>query len=68
MTAGLYQIAITGRIGPAMRSAFADLASEEVQRHHVLLVHEDGPDALTSVLDLLDDWGIEVERVTARYR
>ncbi|HET6921076.1 MAG TPA: hypothetical protein VFI46_16675 [Jiangellaceae bacterium] len=67
MTAGRYRIAITGRIGPAIRSAFAELVSEEVQRHHVLLVREDRPDALTSVLDRLDGWGVDVDRVTARY-
>jgi hypothetical protein len=68
MTAGLYRIIVTGRIGPTLSRAFSDLVPEVVGRHHVLLVPDDVENRLLSVLDRLDDRGIEVDEVIARYR
>jgi hypothetical protein len=68
MTARRYQIAVNGLIGPTLSSAFPDFTTDVVGRHHVLLVPDDAEDRLISVLTCLDDRGIEVEQVTARYR
>ena len=67
MTACLYRITVTGRIGPTLMTADPDLATEVVDRHHVLLV-EDAEVGLLTVLSRLGKHGIEVDRVIARYR
>jgi hypothetical protein len=68
MTAGRFRITVAGLIGSTLKSAFAELAAEEVARHHVLVVPGDGPDVLFPVLHHLDEQGVEVEQVIARYR
>ena len=50
------------------RDLLPHLIGRPFGRHHVLLVPDDAEDRLISVLNCLDDRGIEVEEVTARYR
>jgi hypothetical protein len=68
MTPGRYRISVNGLIGPTLTSAFPGFVSEVVARHHVLLVRDDAEDRLLAVLSRLDERGIEVDHVVARYR
>lgn len=68
MTANRYQITVSGLIGPTLTSAIPGFTTDTVTRHHVLLVPANAEDHLLPVLTRLDECGIEVDQVIARYR
>jgi hypothetical protein len=63
---GYYVLTIAGQIGPLSRHVLSDLLVEHVPRHHVLLIPAVQTE-LISLLDQLDERGIEVDRVTGWY-
>ncbi|HEY9378372.1 MAG TPA: hypothetical protein VIQ02_14920 [Jiangellaceae bacterium] len=68
MTARLYQITVNGLIGPILTGDLPGFTTSVVNRHHVLMVPADAEDRLLAILGRLHEHGIDVERVTARYR
>jgi len=68
MTVGRYQITVNGLIGPTLTSDLPGFTTRVVGRHHVLLVSRDVENRLLAVLGRLQEHGIEVDQVTARYR
>jgi hypothetical protein len=63
----MYRVIVTGRLGPILTNAFADLDAQEIPRHHVLLIPAGDDGGLWSLWKQLDTCGIEVDRVSAWY-
>ncbi len=69
MTTSRYRITVSGLIGPMLASAFPGFTADVVHRHHILLIPgDDAAGHLLSVIGRLDERGIDVDQVTARYR